>query len=100
MPTIEELQKRIAELEEEVRDLRWLLIPRADDTPAESGRRMIRLSQLGAEENAKLAVKVFEEMGIHGEPIGAARVREMMIADGIKPEDNIASRGIIEMREE
>ena len=44
--------------------------------------------------------RVKEQMGIHGEPIGAKKLREMMLARGIKPEDNILSRGIIEAREE
>jgi hypothetical protein len=100
MPNIEELQRRIAELEEEVRDLRWLLIPRADETPAERGARNRCRAELGREEEAKLAAKVLEEMGIRGEPIGAKRVREMMIAEGVDPEKNEFSKGIIEMREE
>ena len=41
-----------------------------------------------------------EQMGIHGEPIGAEKLRERMLASGIKPEENILSRGIVEMREE
>lgn len=47
-----------------------------------------------------LVAKVFAEMGIHGEPVGAEKVQEMIAACGVKPEDNVFSRGIIDMREE
>lgn len=42
----------------------------------------------------------FAAMGIRGEPIGAEKVQEMIAACGVRPEDNILSRGIIDMREE
>jgi hypothetical protein len=42
----------------------------------------------------------FAAMGVRGEPIGAEKVQKMMAACGVRPEDNILSRGIIDMREE
>ncbi len=42
----------------------------------------------------------FLEMGIQGEPVGAENVQALIAAGGVKPEDNILSQGIIEMREE
>jgi len=47
-----------------------------------------------------LVAKIFEEMGIRGELIGAEKVQEMIAACGVRPEDNIFSQGIIETREE
>jgi len=44
--------------------------------------------------------KAFAEMGVHGEPIGAEKVQEIIAACGVQPEDNTFSQGIIEMREE
>jgi hypothetical protein len=44
--------------------------------------------------------KAFAEMGVRGEAIGAEKVQEMMAACGVRPEDNILSREIIDMREE
>ena len=45
--------------------------------------------------------RLAKQLGIEDmEPIGAKKMRELMIADGIKPEDNEFSRGIIAMREE
>ena len=47
-----------------------------------------------------LTAKTFEEMGIRSEPIDAEKLQEMVAACGVKTEDNVFSRGIIEMREE
>ena len=44
--------------------------------------------------------QAFVEMGIHGAPIGAEKVQEMIAACGVQPEANTFSQGIIEMREE
>jgi hypothetical protein len=101
MPTIEELQKRIAELEAEVKDLRALVAPPPDETPEQRITRILRLSEL--EHPAMVAAwdKAMAEMGIpQVEPIGAERLQEMMRAEGVDPEKNEFSRGIIEMREE
>ncbi|MDQ3815956.1 MAG: hypothetical protein M3347_18760 [Armatimonadota bacterium] len=49
----------------------------------------------------KAVDELFERMGIADvEPIGAEKLQEQMRQHGIKPEDCIGSRGIIEMREE
>ncbi len=47
-----------------------------------------------------MVTKSFEEMNIHGEPVGAGNVQAMIAACGVRPEDNAFSRGIVEMREE
>ena len=47
-----------------------------------------------------LVVKTFDEMGIRGEPMGAEKVQKMIAACGVRPEGNLFSRGVIEMREE
>jgi hypothetical protein len=44
--------------------------------------------------------QVFAEMSIHGAPIGAEKVQEMIAACGVQPEAHTFSQGIIEMREE
>jgi hypothetical protein len=91
--TMEELEKRVAALERELNYLRQELgIWTPGETPAESERAQAEVEAAWA--------RVKEELGIHGEPIGAEKLRERMLASGIKPEDNILSRGIIEMREE
>ncbi len=43
----------------------------------------------------------YKLMGLEYDPtVTAKQVREMMLAEGIEPNDNASSRGIIEMREE
>lgn len=99
--TLEELEKRVARVEQELARLRQLLEkPPADETPAERGARLLREAKVSQAAISAAVAKAFEEMGITGEPIGAEKVQEMMLACGIKPEDNEFSRGIIEMREE
>jgi hypothetical protein len=44
--------------------------------------------------------KFLKQLGIRRKPIGAKKLREMAIREGLNPEDNQFSRGIIEMREE
>jgi uncharacterized protein YpmB len=44
--------------------------------------------------------KFMKQLGITCKPIGAKKLREMAIKEGLDPEDNQFSRGIIEMREE
>jgi hypothetical protein len=99
--TLEELEKRLAALEQEVARLRWRLpIPSDEQTAAERGARMLRKAKEDHAAVSAAAAKAYAEMGISGEPVGVERLREMMLACGIKPEDNEFSRGIIEMREE
>ncbi len=91
--TIEELEKRMTALESEVNSLRRQLGIR---TPGQSRAE----SESDHEEIKAIWARALEQMGIRGEPIGAEKLQEMMLAEGIKPEDNLFSRGIIEMREE
>jgi len=41
-----------------------------------------------------------EEQAVQGKPIGARKLRQMALQEGINPNDNDFSRGIIAMREE
>ncbi len=72
----------------------------ANQTAAERGARLLREAALNQERIAAGWAAAMREMGISGEPVGAEKLQEMMIAEGINPEDNDFSRGIIEMREE
>jgi hypothetical protein len=93
--TLEEMEKRLARLEEEVAFLRQsILRPQVEETPAERGARLIREAALSQPQTAAAWAKAMEQMGISGEPVGAERLQEMMTASGIKPEDNILSREI------
>jgi hypothetical protein len=91
--TIAELEKRVAALERELSYLRQELgIWTPGEMPADSELAQAELEAAWA--------WAMEQMGICGEPIGAEKLQERMLASGIKPEDNILSRGIIDMREE
>jgi hypothetical protein len=91
--SIADLEKRVAVLERELRSLRQILKVWTPGEPPEEDAH-------AQAEAAAAWERVKEQMGIHGEPIGAEKLQEMMLAEGIKPEENILSRGIIEMREE
>ena len=47
-----------------------------------------------------MSKKFLKQLGIRGKPIGAKKLREMAIREGLDPASNEFSRGIIEMREE
>jgi hypothetical protein len=98
---VAELEKRVTALEREISSLRQLLEARPiKETPAEAGARMLREAKRSQAELEAVWARVKEQMGIRGQPIGAEKLQAMMLAEGIKPEDNILSRGITEMREE
>lgn len=42
----------------------------------------------------------FQQIGITAQPMGAERLQTLMLQEGVRPEDNLLSRGIIAMREE
>jgi hypothetical protein len=96
--TLEALEQRLATLEREVAELKAAA---ARPFPGESrGARLIR----NADESHAAVVASWErflkDLGIQGQPIGAKQLRERMLAQGTKPEDNAFSRELIAMREE
>jgi hypothetical protein len=102
------LEERVAALEQEVARLKAGLHPGAparqsgqpapDEEPL--GDQLLREARGGQAELAAGWTTFMEELGIQGQPIGARKLREMLIADGIDPNDNSFSREIIAMREE
>lgn len=65
-----------------------------------AGDRLLREAEAQQAQTVRVWDEAMAAMGISGQPIGAKALRQMMIAEGINPEDNEFSRGIIEMREE
>lgn len=95
------LMRLEAEVAEALRQVREIKLAK-ELTPEE--RRAARLARVRAE-NERLRPyieKVFEEMGIitDEEPLSAEEIQELIAAGGVKPEDNLFSRMLIEMREE
>ena len=96
--TIEEIQQKLKQIENEVAQLRaqlnrWLA------QPSQSAQLEPTIQFVDKEKLRSLTAKTFEEMGIRSEPIDAEKLQEMVAACGVKTEDNIFSRGIIKMRE-
>lgn len=97
--TIEEIQQKLKQIENEVAQLRaqlnqWIA------QPMQSVQLEPTIQFVDKEKLRSLTAKTFEEMGIHSEPIDAEKLQEMVAACGVKTDDNVFSRGIIEMREE
>jgi hypothetical protein len=100
--TLEDLEKRVATLEQGFASLRQLLERRpAEEAPAERGARLLREAKASQAAVSAAAAKAFAEMGIPEQPpVSVEELRRMMIEQGVRPEDNAASREIIAMREE
>jgi hypothetical protein len=99
--SLETLAERLAALEREVAELRRLVAEQlAQKSLAELGASLLREAKASQPAISAAVAKAYAEMGITGEPVGVEKLREMMAACGIKPEDNIFSREIIAMREE
>jgi hypothetical protein len=102
MPTtLEELEQRVVQMESELTRLRQLVEkPLHDEAPAERGARLLAQARRDKARLQRSVERAFEEMGIQAHPVSPEKLREMMAADGVKPEDNLFSQGIKEMREE
>lgn len=103
--TIDDLQRRLDAVEAELRDLRGRFASAVPTSPPTDGSVVQWLEAIRRENAATpqaLHDAVRRALGIPGdlEPVGAKKLREMMIADGIRPEDCLTSRDIIRMREE
>ena len=99
--TLEDVEKRLATLEQEIAYLRQLVVRgQAEQTPAERGARFLREAKANQAAFSAAVAEMFAQLGITNEPIGAENVQKMMEACGIRPEDNEFSRAIIDMREE
>jgi hypothetical protein len=96
-------EQRLAALEEEVAQLKATLpweTPQQQLGDESRGARLIREAR---ESRAQVAAgwrKFMNDLGINGQPIGAKKLRAMLIEAGIDPETNEFSREIIAMREE
>lgn len=61
---------------------------------------MLRQAEAGQEELATGWARFMKQAGIQGEPMGAEKLQELMLAEGVNPESNELSKGLIETREE
>jgi hypothetical protein len=99
--TLEDLEKRLAALEQEVASLRQRLEgPPAYETPAERGARLLREAKASQAALSAMSAEVFAKMGVTGQPVSHEQLMQMMLECGVNPEDNVLSREIIAMRDE
>ena len=91
------LERRVAELEKEVLELKANGRTQSNGTTTQYVRSQEKQPASAAVDLQAL----LHHMGIEGcKPIGAEQVQQQILAEGIRPEDNVFSRGIIDMREE
>jgi hypothetical protein len=101
--TIEKLLIKTERIEQDLAEVRQALeelCPTKSLTPEERAAARLERVRSKNEKLTSLIDKAFKKMGIKGESIGAEKVQEMLAAEGVKPEENSFSRGIIKMREE
>lgn len=98
--SVEQLEKRLTVLEQEVALMRQLVLNSAADkrVPVQKGAHWPGKADQAAISAA--IAKAFAKMGITGEPVGAEKLRDMMLACGVDPAKNEFSREIIAMRDE
>lgn len=101
--TIESLKAKIAHLQQELAEV----IAGLDELqngvyPPQGERELLWDNPDDRAELIAIARKSFAEMGLGDDQsaMTPVEVQQLMLKQGIKPEDNIFSRGIIEMREE
>ena len=69
--------------------------------PQESlGDQLLREADEQHSEFAKGFRQFMKQLGIKGRPIGAKKLRERLLRNGIDPANNMASRAIVAAREE
>jgi hypothetical protein len=64
------------------------------------GAQLLREEREGQAEFVTGWNEFMDQLGIQGEPIAARQLREMLLQEGVNPDDSAFSRGIIAMREE
>ena len=89
--TSETITERLTRLEEAVEDITSRLSWIVNELETDSSRNR--------KQDAEVARKILEKMGISGEPIPAEELQARMVRNGIPPEGNEFSRAIIEERE-
>ncbi len=98
--TLEELDRRVIALEEEMAKLRGAAAPVPDPKPWWWDIPMLREARAQQAAISAAAAEVFAKMGVTGPPVSHEKLMEMMLAGGVDPNDNAASRELIAMRDE
>jgi hypothetical protein len=99
--TLENLQLRVSKQEQEIATLRHLVTGTSlEDTPVERGKRLLAEARRAKVHQKAVTALAFAQMGVDQAPVPPEQLRQAMAACGIRPEENLFSRGIQELREE
>lgn len=104
--TVETLAQRLTRLEEAVKNitlhLSWVVNELGGDRAMnwKAGPQLKTYSEGDNKQEAEIARKVLEQMGISGKPIPAEDLQARMVRNGIQPEGNEFSSAIIEGRKQ
>lgn len=98
--SVESLQVRIAQIERELFEIRQQLaqFTGSTATPEASWRQKFQWTDRVSWQ--AWLESWFEDMNLTIAPIGPEKLQAMMRQEGVRPEDNLLSSGIIAMREE
>ena len=101
--TVETLTQRLTQLEEAVENitlqLSWIVNELGGDADWRKDAQLKSDSIGNNKQDAEVARKILEQMGISGEPVPAEELQERMVRNGIQPEGSEFSSAIIEERE-
>ncbi|MCZ7574991.1 MAG: hypothetical protein M5U01_41100 [Ardenticatenaceae bacterium] len=99
--TLENLQARIAQIQQELaevsRDLEQLAVVPDPRTKVGWPAGIRGVDRAGWK---AWFDEWFQHIGITTQPVGAESLQEMMLQEGVRPEENLLSGGIVAMREE
>jgi hypothetical protein len=100
--TLEEIERRLTNLERQVTTLRQQFGAGAvsGDTPAAIGARLLRQADQAAHTLANGWTMAIQQIGITGAPLPAEQVQVAIQTCGVVPEENEFSSAIHAMREE
>jgi hypothetical protein len=100
--TLEALKAKITRVEKEITEVRQgleeLLASTAGPTRQETPPNQIQA--VNKDRWLQLVDEWFQQLGVAAPSIGAEKLQALMLQEGLKPEDNLLSQGIIAMREE
>ena len=99
--SLKELRKKIDQMENELLEMRQSvdqMIAVHEHKPDEDWRSKIKWAD--TEALREWFEEWLKQLGINNVPIGAEKLQEMALEEGIRPEDNLLSSEIIRMREE
>ena len=95
---LDRLEKIVVEMRQQLSGIVDELVPKPPKN-CKTGEEVMAYYGRNKKQNAKIVHKMFEKMGISGEPIPAEEPQARMAQQGIHAEDNEFSRAIIEGRE-